>query len=198
MPLAGRGSVSRAVSKRSCFSRPAITSAASAVSFIAAVGTAWSAGLPSLHPAKIASQGRNSLPDVARESPLPLIVVAHPSEGVADGCAPSKKDDALREVALPWAARGYAVIATDDAGLGNAKTQGYLDNEDSAHSLLDSARALRKLVAPGQLSSQIVLVGYSQGERVVLSAQGLSSAYGSGGQVSGGSRPSTVSERHCL
>lgn len=115
--------------------------------------------------------------------PRPMVVVAHPSEGLADNCAPSRRPDTLRDVALPWATQGYPVIAPDYAGLGTDGTQGYLDNRDTAQSLLDGARALRRLLAPGSLSSRIVLVGYSQGGGAVIAAQGLARTYGADGDI---------------
>lgn len=123
------------------------------------------------------------LPTTPRAAPLPLIVIGHPSDGLADSCAPSKDASSLQDLALPWAARGYAVIATDYAGLGNEGTQAYIDNRDTAHSLMDSARALRKLIAPGWLSSQVVMFGHSQGGGAILSAQALESTYGVDGQI---------------
>ena len=115
--------------------------------------------------------------------PLPMVVVGHPSEGLADTCATSRRPDTMRDLALPWAARGYPVIAPDYAGLGTDGTQGYLDNVDTAQSLLDGARALRRLLRPGALESRIVLVGYSQGGGAVLAAQGLVRSYGADGDV---------------
>lgn len=128
------------------------------------------------------SSARVYLPHGAT-GPRPLVVVGHPSEGIADSCAPSRRPDTLRDVALPWAARGYPVIAPDYAGLGTDGIQGYLDNRDTAQSLLDGARALRRLLTPGSLSSRIVLVGYSQGGGAVIAAQGLARTYGADGEV---------------
>jgi len=128
------------------------------------------------------SSARVYLPHGA-PGPRPLVVVAHPSEGLGDGCATSRRADTLRDLALPWAARGYPVIAPDYAGLGTDGTQGYLDNRDTAQSLLDAARALRRMVAPGSLASRIVLVGHSQGGGAVLSAQSLVRSCGADGEV---------------
>ncbi len=115
--------------------------------------------------------------------PRPLVVVAHPSEGIADTCATSRRADSMRDLALPWAARGYPVIAPDYAGLGTDGTQGYLDNRDTAQSLLDGARALRRMLTPGSLSSRILLVGHSQGGGAVLAAQSLVRTYGADGDI---------------
>ncbi len=115
--------------------------------------------------------------------PRPLVVAAHPSEGMAASCATSKNPLSLIDLALPWAALGHPVIAPDYAGLGTDGTQGYLDNGDTARSLLDGARALRRMLPPGALSDQIVLAGHSQGGGAVLSAQSLVRGYGADGTV---------------
>jgi dienelactone hydrolase len=129
------------------------------------------------------STARVYLPTKPRSLPLPVIAVAHPTVGIADDCAPSKDATALADVALPWAARGFAVIAPDYAGLGNEGVQGYTANHDTAHSLLDAARALRAMLAPGALDSRVLLSGFSQGGGAVLASQALAGSYGAGGDV---------------
>jgi pimeloyl-ACP methyl ester carboxylesterase len=123
------------------------------------------------------------LPTTPRQLPLPVVAIGHPTEGLAQSCAPSMTATSLDDLALPWAAHGFAVVASDYAGLGNGGIQGYTDNHDQAHSVLDSARALRALLAPDVLDDRVLLVGYSQGGGAVLASQGLASSYGAGGQV---------------
>jgi pimeloyl-ACP methyl ester carboxylesterase len=123
------------------------------------------------------------LPTTPNASTLPVVAIGHPTEGLAPSCAPSMNPTSLDDLALPWASQGFAVIATDYAGLGNEGVQGYTDNHDQAHSLLDSARALRALLDPSVLDDRVLLVGYSQGGGAVLASQGLVSSYGAGGQV---------------
>jgi len=130
-----------------------------------------------------ASTARVYLPTTPKAGPLPVVVIGHPSEGLADSCAPSKREDTMKEIALPFAARGYAVIAPDLPGLGNEGTQAYLDNREQGYAILDGARALRKLLKSGAFSSKIVLAGYSQGGGAVLSAQSLARTYGADGEV---------------
>jgi pimeloyl-ACP methyl ester carboxylesterase len=139
--------------------------------------TERAAGVPGVGTARV------YLPTNPLPAPLPVIVIAHPSQGLADVCAPSRDPNALRDLALPWAARGYAVIAPDYAGLGNEGTQGYLDNHDTAHSVLDAARALRKMLAKGWLSPKVAIFGHSQGGGAALSAQSLAGSYGCDGQL---------------
>jgi alpha-beta hydrolase superfamily lysophospholipase len=118
------------------------------------------------------------LPDSPR-APLPVLVAAHGTSGLADVCAPSKYqvDDYL---ILPWVAQGYAVIAPDYAGLGDDGTPGYFDQVDTAQSVLDAARALRKLAPPGTFAPKVVVVGHSEGGGAALSSQALSKTYGDG------------------
>jgi len=123
------------------------------------------------------------LPSTPRALPLPVIAVAHPTEGLAASVTPSMNATSLDDLALPWAAHGFAVVATDYAGQGNAGVQGYTDNHDQAHSLLDSVRALRALLDPRVLDQRVLLVGYSQGGGAVLASQGLAASYGAAGNV---------------
>ena len=131
-----------------------------------------------------AATARVYLPRTALPGPLPVVAVAHGSGGLADTCAPTRDPNGLFDMALPWASRGYAVIAPDFAGLGNATVQGYVDNHDTAFSMLDALRALRALLPARALDGRAVMVGYSQGGGAVLAAQGLERTYGSGGSIS--------------
>jgi dienelactone hydrolase len=124
------------------------------------------------------STARVYLPAIPRSRPVPLVVSAHGSVGLADACVPSA--DADNALALPYAARGFAVIAPDLAGLGNAGVQDYLDNRVQGWQLLDGARALRHLLAPGITAPELVLTGYSQGGGASLSAHSLIAADGPG------------------
>jgi predicted esterase len=132
------------------------------------------------------STARVYLPHTPLPLPLPVIDVAHPTDGIASSCAPSKDPTSNEDLALPWAALGYPAIVPDYAGLGNDDVvQGYLDNHDTAYSTLDGARALRKLMTPGAFSQNVLLVGYSQGGGAVLSAQALAKTYGLDGTLAG-------------
>jgi hypothetical protein len=129
------------------------------------------------------SSARVYLPATPRAVPVPVVAIGHPTTGLASSCAPSKNPNDLDDLALPFAARGFAVIASDYAGLGTAGVQGYVANRDQAHSLLDSARALAVFLAPGATDGRVVLAGYSQGGGAVLAAHALASSYGAGGDV---------------
>jgi hypothetical protein len=131
------------------------------------------------------SSARVYLPETQRALPLPIILIAHPTVGLADACAPSRSETWIQDLALPWALVGYAVIIPDFAGLGGAGVQGYLDNRDTAYSLLDGARALRKLLKGGALDERVIVAGHSQGGGAALSAQALARTYGLDGELRG-------------
>jgi pimeloyl-ACP methyl ester carboxylesterase len=132
-----------------------------------------------------AGTARVYLPTAPRSAPLPIVVATHGTTGLSDLCAPSRWDTVSDYIVLPWVGHGYAVVAPDYAGLGNEGTQGYGDNADTGYSTLDAARALRKLVASGALSSKILVEGHSQGGGSALSAQALAKSYGADGDVVG-------------
>jgi len=113
------------------------------------------------------------LPLVPRAVPAPVVLVGRPTSGIADSCAPSKKPRPERNLALPFAARGFVTITPDFAGLGNEGTHAYLDNHEAATELFDGAKALKALVPGNVVGDPVAAVGYSQGGGVVLSAQGL-------------------------
>jgi predicted esterase len=124
------------------------------------------------------STARVYLPSTPRARPVPLAVAMHGSVGLADSCVPSVDSD--NSLPLPYAARGFAAIAPDLAGLGNAGTQDYLDNHAQGWQTLDSARALRALLPPGLTAPELVITGYSQGGGAALSAHSLIHADGAG------------------
>lgn len=131
------------------------------------------------------STARVFLPVTPRSLPSALVVVGHPSDGMADACAPSKSPTADANLALSWAGQGLPVIVPDYVGLGNGGVQAYLDNHEQGQTILDGARALRAMLPKAALDAQILAVGYSQGGGAVLSAQALERTYGSGGILKG-------------
>jgi hypothetical protein len=116
------------------------------------------------------------LPLAPRVLPAPVVLIGRPTSGIADACAPSKKPRPERNLALPFAARGFVTITPDFAGLGNPGTHAYLDNHEAVAQLFDGARALQRLVPGGVVGDAVAAVGYSQGGGGVLSAQALEHA----------------------
>jgi dienelactone hydrolase len=124
------------------------------------------------------STARVYLPVTPRARPVPIVVAMHGSVGLADACVPSGAAD--NSLPLPFAARGFAAIAPDLAGLGNAGTQDYLDNRAQGWQALDGARALRALLPAGLTAPELIVTGYSQGGGAALSAHALIRADGPG------------------
>ncbi|GMV14517.1 MAG: hypothetical protein AMXMBFR56_27410 [Polyangiaceae bacterium] len=116
------------------------------------------------------------LPEKPRGGLLPAVVGAHGTTGLADACAPSHAVDHpyLDSLVVSWAAAGLPVIAPDYAGLGTAGVQGYGNFPDTGRSVLDSARALRRLVGSDRVSEQAIFFGHSQGGGAALAAAAYS------------------------
>jgi alpha-beta hydrolase superfamily lysophospholipase len=113
------------------------------------------------------------LPETPRSLPAPIVLIGRSTSGLADSCAPTKEDLPQANLALPFAARGFAVISPDYAGLGTDGTHSYLDNHDEVGQLFDGALALAALEPAGVVGDAVGAVGYSQGGGIVLSAQAL-------------------------
>lgn len=104
----------------------------------------------------------------------PVIAWAHGTTGIADVCAPSFTGPSQRDRAYlgAWLAKGYAVVATDYAGLGTPGVHPYLQYRSEGLSILDGLiAALRGL--PGLSRDAIVVVGQSQGSQAAISAADL-------------------------
>jgi hypothetical protein len=144
------------------------------------------------------------LPEAPRDSKgLPVVVAAHGSRGQGADCAPSQNLDPAPQSATngqwvqedfynlvyPLVGLGYAVIAPDYAGYANFGGAGnppptYDSASDLGKSVLDGARALRKLI-PSSVSQHSVIVGHSEGGYAALAALSLAGGYGLDGDLSG-------------
>lgn len=124
------------------------------------------------------------LPTVALAERVPLVLLAHGTVGIADGCAPSRfvrdgsgvtglPESYLDAMLLSFAARGLPVIAPDYAGLGTEGTHGYGNWLDPARSAADGARALRALLPADRLDGGTLVYGHSQGGGIALSVAAL-------------------------
>lgn len=69
-----------------------------------------------------------------------------------------------------WLDQGYAVVASDYAGLGSEGDHAYLDGASTARNIVDMITAAHSLDTPGdaELSKKWVSVGYSQGAGAAL------------------------------
>lgn len=93
----------------------------------------------------------------------PVIAWAHGTVGLGDDCTPSAlprtpRDD---EYLSHWLDQGYAIVASDYAGLGTPGLMSYLNSVTTAHGIIDSVIAAHKMGLP--LSPKWAIVGQSQG-----------------------------------
>ena len=104
-------------------------------------------------------------------APPPVVAWAHGTTGFARGCAPSVLDEPFESGAFflldDVLARGWALVATDYAGLGTPGPHPYLVGQGEARSVLDAVRAARALGA-ATLGGQTVVWGPSQGGHAAL------------------------------
>ena len=92
----------------------------------------------------------------------PLLAWAHALNGVAHQCAPSLAKNLQHGPYLSmYVSLGYAVVATDYAGLGTAFRNAFSDVQSNAKDLIDSVPAARAALT--QLDSRWVAVGIGEG-----------------------------------
>lgn len=100
----------------------------------------------------------------------PLLAWSHGTSGVARTCAPSLMKSLFYdwEGLYEYVMLGFAVVATDYAGLGTAGKHAYIDMLSNGTDVINSVPAARAAVA--HLGSTWIAVGHSQGG---LSALGV-------------------------
>ena len=93
----------------------------------------------------------------------PVIVWAHGTTGVARMCAPSLMKDVAygQEGLMPMVAAGFAVVATDYAGLGAPGPHAYLNKIPQASDVIYSIPAARQALRT--LGPKWVAIGHSEG-----------------------------------
>jgi acetyl esterase/lipase len=109
-----------------------------------------------------------------------IVAWAHPTTGVAQGCAPSLDAGTGMPDSIPglptFIAAGDIVAATDYQGLGEPGTHPYLIGKAEGQNVIDSVLAARTL--PGAApSNNVVVWGHSQGAQAVLFAGQIAAAY---------------------
>ena len=120
-----------------------------------------------------------------------VIAWAHGTEGLADGCAPSRFATLSSDPTFPLYAttvksfldQGWTVAATDYAGLGSPGPHPYLIGNSEGRAIIDSVRAARQLNQ--SLSNDWVAIGHSQGGQGALFAGEQAQNYGRGLQLRG-------------
>ena len=117
---------------------------------------------------------------------VPIIAFASGTTGIGDQCAPSLEQPQIADWAnynshlAAYASQGYAVIMTDYVGMGDSsQTQPYLVGEMEGRAVLDSIRAIQNLPASRGLvdTSQIFIMGYSQGGHAAFWSDKIASSY---------------------
>ncbi len=108
----------------------------------------------------------------------PLVDWGHPTTGTADSCAPSWAGPTQLHLASEIVEEGWAMVATDYAGLGTEGPHPYLVGGSEAHAVLDAARAASQVEGGGIATDPpVVLAGFSQGGHAVLWAAQERSEY---------------------
>lgn len=112
----------------------------------------------------------------------PVVAWAHGTTGIGDDCTPSALPRSDRDATYlgHWLQQGYAVVASDYAGLGTPGLMSYLNGAATARGVVDSVRAAHGAGLP--LSPKWALVGQSQGGGAALNtaARATSLSEGSG------------------
>ncbi|MGB3773090.1 MAG: lipase family protein [Rhodococcus sp. (in: high G+C Gram-positive bacteria)] len=107
----------------------------------------------------------------------PVISYAHGTTGVDDACAPSLTGttELERPSVEAWLAAGYAVVATDYAGMRTPGLSAYLDGPAAGANTVDIVRAAHSVVGE-KLSPKWVATGLSQGGNAAYFAAAAATA----------------------
>lgn len=110
----------------------------------------------------------------------PVLSWAHGTVGLADECAPSRTgaSERDRKYLATWLEQGYAIVATDYAGLGTQGGMPYLDGGVEAHNVVDIVKAGQHLGL--NLSKSWVVIGQSQGGGAAITTARYATEYGTG------------------
>jgi Secretory lipase len=117
----------------------------------------------------------------------PVISWAHGTSGLADKCAPSRIGPALPKRDRPylanWMREGYAVVASDYAGLGTPGLMAYLNGRSEAHNVVDMVKAGRAYARrrSSRLARKWVVIGQSQGAGAAIYTARYATKFGGRG-----------------
>ena len=123
----------------------------------------------------------------------PVILWTHGTTGMAPICAPSRDAPdgpehaylTITEALLDdYVSRGYAVVATDYAGLGRPGVQTYLLGVDEGRSAIDLLRAARRLSLG--VGRRYIVMGHSQGGQSALFTTAIGPIYAPELSLAGG------------
>lgn len=98
----------------------------------------------------------------------PVLAWAHGTVGLGDDCTPSAQPRIARDTRYlgHWLEKGYAIVATDYAGLGTPGLMSYLNGKAEAHAIVDSVIAAHQMGLP--LARKWAIIGQSQGAGAAL------------------------------
>jgi len=119
----------------------------------------------------------------------PVISWAHGTSGLGDACAPSLVGPALprrdRPYLANWMREGYAIVASDYAGLGTPGLMAYLHGRSEAHNIVDVVKAgrtyARRLSPTSRLARKWVVIGQSQGAGAAIYTARYATRFGGRG-----------------
>jgi acetyl esterase/lipase len=102
-------------------------------------------------------------PGEAPEGGWPVVAWAHGTSGVNRTCAPALTAECFANYRVPnkYINTGYAVVATDYAGLGSDSPVAYMDRISNAWDVIHSVKAAQKAVP--SLGRRWIAVGHSAG-----------------------------------
>ncbi|MGC4062300.1 MAG: lipase family protein [Aquabacterium sp.] len=112
----------------------------------------------------------------------PVILYAVGTQGLANGCAPSRQFDAGTEYEnaniVAALKAGYAVLVSDYAGYLNGQQATYLAGRSQGHAILDIFKAATQIPSSGvSATAKIGIWGFSQGGQTSAWAGELLSSY---------------------
>lgn len=111
------------------------------------------------------------VPIISQDEPLPVVLWAHGTTGIAVTCAPTLLNNPLEAGAMLFPERaldqGWAIVAPDYLGLGASEPHPYIVGVPAAQSSLDAVRAARQ-VDTVSLAENTVVWGHSQGGGTAL------------------------------
>lgn len=106
----------------------------------------------------------------APEGGWPVLAWAHGTVGLSDECTPSMNAPSARDAEYlnHWLDQGYAIVASDYAGLGTTGFHSYLNGRVAAANVVDAVQAAHRMAFGPVLSQQWAVIGQSQGGGVAL------------------------------
>lgn len=132
------------------------------------------------HGAPAVGSGLVISPAAVTWTPRPVVLWNHGTTGVAQGCAPSMRDDAATKWAIPALddalERGWVVVAPDYTGQGAPGVYPYLIGLGEARSALDAVLAADQ-VQGVWLRDEVVVWGHSQGGHAALWSSQIAAEY---------------------